>query len=148
MGREKLIDITLCETEADDRRRKALASWDARPYFIACEESGVKPENLDLYVIGALEQERLNRIERRKARLENPMRYDDLLDYHNSNKVNIEQPVSDDIIKMRRGLINIMEYKKLKVGKGERVLTIDAKPSGILEVYRNCIIIAKSMKQA
>lgn len=138
---EKTYDTTAKE------RQEALFNRDAIRYSNLCNIAGIEPEDSELYEQGAFKQGSADRIAKRKARLKNPVRYDDLLDYHNSNKVNLEQPVSDDITKMRRGLINIMGYKKLKVGKGERILIIDAKPSRVLEVYRDCIIRAKSIKQ-
>jgi len=128
-------------------RQNALADRDADRYYDLCNQAGIEPEDRELYEQGAFEQERPNKIAKRRARLKYPKRYDHLLDYHNSNKVNIEQPTSDDITKMRRGLINVMRYTKLKITDGERVLTIDAKPPRVLEVYRDCIIRAKAIHQ-
>ena len=142
-----LENLTFDETA--QKRQEALTNRDAVRYYNLCNQAGIKPEVPDLYEQGAFEQEKLdgnNRITKRRARLKYPERYDDLLDYHNSNKVNIEQPTSDDITKMRRGLINIMGYIKLKIAKREKVLIGDAKPSRIIEVYRDCIIRAKSIQ--
>lgn len=129
-------------------RQEALFNRDAVRYYNLCNIAGIEPEDFELYEQGAFKQGSADRIAKRRARLKNPSGYDDLLYYHNSNKVNIEQPNSDDITKMRRGLINLMGYKKLKIAKGEKVLTVDANPARVIEVYRDCIIRAKSINQA
>jgi len=127
-------------------RQKALASRDAVRYYNLCNQAGIEPEDFDLYEQGANEQERPNKIDKRRARLKHPYRYDRLLSYHNLNKVNIEQPTSDDITKMRRGLKDIMRYTKLKITEGEKVLIGDAKPPRVIEVYRDCVIRARAIQ--
>lgn len=127
-------------------RQNALASRDAVKYYVLCNQAGIEPEDRELYERGAFEQGKEDKLAKRRAKLKYPERYDDLLEYHNSKKVNTEQPTSDDITKMRRGLRNVMGYTKLKIGGGERVSIGDAKPQRIIEVYRDCIIRAKSIQ--
>ncbi len=89
-----------------------------------------------------------DQIERSKRRtiIKKPENYDRLLKACRVSGINVEKPSSDGITIMRRQLINIMGYKKLIANHGEKVLTCDAKPERVIEVYKDCIQRAKGIQ--
>lgn len=80
----------------------------------------------------------------RRARLKNPQNYDNLLEA--SVGVNIQSPESEDITMMRRHIINILGYTKLQGHGGEKILTVDAKPSRIVKMYKEYVTRAKDIQ--
>jgi len=109
---------------------------DAMPYFeLAVQKPEVRPYLRD----------RTKTAE--KPRVMYPKRYERLLEYHRAHKINLVSPGDEGVGLMRKGLVDCMRYKKLTVGQGERILTSDARPSRVVEVYRDCIDRAKRLYQ-
>lgn len=133
---------------AEQVRQRAIADRDLTSYVFACEELGITPESevreALSFGLSPQQQEVLRgRLEEVGKRVALRKKYSALLIFHKEHNVNLERLGEGDLKWMRRGLINVMGYTRLKGVGGEKVLTVDAKPSRVIETYRSCIIRAQ-----
>ena len=147
--------VNLTDLTTEESRRTALDSTGRLgdfKYHSTSDLDGLTPEETEEHQRIAEEIELVacynDQIERseRRTRIKNPKNYDRLLKACRALEVNVEKPSSDDVTTMRRQLINIMGYSKLIANHGEKVLTCDARPERVIEVYKDCIQRAKGIQ--
>lgn len=128
----------------EEARQRAIVNRDLGAYIQACSQLGITPEPevqeaLDSGLSPQQESVLRQQLEKVSKRIGLRRKYSELSGYTNEHEINTEHPEEKDIAWMRRGLIDVMGYTKLRCHGSEKVLTRDAKPSRVIETYRSCI---------
>jgi len=143
----------------EKKRKKALADFNALEYFTYCNESGIEPENKELYEIGLMESEidlsKLERIANEKPVVKKAGRkrtvplsvYREFID-ETYKKMIPADAIFEMSYEKRILLEEIMGYRSLVVGKGERIPLKDCATDRIGKVFQKTYYSAlKAMQE-